>query len=181
MGIHVANWNGDSIDDPSIAQMIDILAGIDTTDEEHGVAWLSTDAHSLEWHGAERGRIVFLSTTPRRADGRPGTSSGHRHLLDVSRERTLVLWRLLADGRLADLEQHGWLPGDGKPLDPSREARFAAAQLHGDQLFYDALGAERTDTPCRRAGCTRGAVSFSVLCRPHHFESVRGRASPFEH
>jgi hypothetical protein len=53
------------------------------------------------------------------------------------------------------------------------------SEARSDRDFYDSLGAEREGVPCRHAGCTRGAVSRSVLCRRHHFEQVQGRACPF--
>ena len=53
------------------------------------------------------------------------------------------------------------------------------AQLAADRAFYDLLGPERDDEPCRRPSCRRGAIAQSVLCRAHHFESIRGRPCPF--
>lgn len=48
-----------------------------------------------------------------------------------------------------------------------------------DREFYEKLGDERPGTKCKRDGCNRGTVQFSVLCRPHHFESIRGKSCPF--
>lgn len=47
--------------------------------------------------------------------------------------------------------------------------------------YYDSLGSECPDIKCRRQNCERGAVKFSVLCRIHHFESIRQRPCPFSH
>lgn len=44
-----------------------------------------------------------------------------------------------------------------------------------DREFYENLGAERPGTQCRRTGCDRGTVQYSVFCAAHHFESVKGR------
>jgi hypothetical protein len=55
-----------------------------------------------------------------------------------------------------------------------------AVQSKGDRKFYDLLGEERPGEACRRPGCTRGAISQSILCRPHHFESIRCRRCPFD-
>ena len=55
-----------------------------------------------------------------------------------------------------------------------------AARLRMDRDFYDALGAERPNVPCRSAGCPRGAVALSALCRRHHFEQVERRPCPFD-
>jgi hypothetical protein len=48
-----------------------------------------------------------------------------------------------------------------------------------DREFYQSLGAEREGTVCRKAGCGRGAVAFSIFCKPDHFESVKQRPCPF--
>jgi hypothetical protein len=68
-----------------------------------------------------------------------------------------------------------FLPKPGAPAPPP----WAETQLKLDRDFYELLGSERPDQPCRRDGCTRGAISQSVLCRSHHFESIKGRACPF--
>ena len=173
MAFSIANGMGDSIDEPSPAQMRKFLVDVDTTDEEHGAAWLSTDDHVLEWSGAHGGLLVFSSTSAESNDE-------SRHLVDVPRERTLELWQMLAEGRLGELERQAWLPGNGWRPDPERDARFAAALRDADRAFYESLGAERTGTRCQRESCARGAVHFSVFCRPHHFESVRSKTCPFD-
>ncbi len=50
-----------------------------------------------------------------------------------------------------------------------------------DLRFYDSLGPEATGTKCRKDGCDRGTVRFSVFCRIHHFESVKKKPCPFQH
>jgi len=70
----------------------------------------------------------------------------------------------LDDLDIAD-EEHGaaWLStDDGLSLEWNGDGR----------LVFD-------DGALRRDGCTRGAVAHSVLCRPHHFESIKSRPSPF--
>lgn len=42
-----------------------------------------------------------------------------------------------------------------------------------EREFYDSLGPENDANPCRSPGCARGAIQYSVLCRSHHFESIR--------
>lgn len=49
-----------------------------------------------------------------------------------------------------------------------------------DRDFCDKLGPEDSTRRCRRQGCVRGAVSLSVLCRRHHFETICGRPYPFD-
>jgi hypothetical protein len=48
------------------------------------------------------------------------------------------------------------------------------AQLRRDRAYYDTLGPERADVPCRSPGCPRGAIANSVFCRAHHFEQLTG-------
>lgn len=69
-----------------------------------------------------------------------------------------------------------FLPEPGAP-DPPPRSRI---EHDLDRKFYDSLGPERADVPCREPGCTRGAITYSVLCRPHHFENVRRKVSPFK-
>ena len=57
---------------------------------------------------------------------------------------------------------------------------FEEVRAKMDRQFYELLGPEREGVACRRAGCQRGAVALSVFCRPHHFESVQRRPSPFD-
>jgi hypothetical protein len=169
VSFYVANGLGDHIKAPSVDQMRQFLADVDTTDEEHGAAWLSTDGgYSLEWNGAA---LVFSV---------PDAYARPRHMPKVSRERALELWIALANGDFDAVERCDWLPGNGHVPDPEREAKFRAWQLQNDREFYDVLGDERPEVPCRTDGCTRGAIKFSVLCRVHHFESVKKRPSPFQ-
>jgi hypothetical protein len=66
----------------------------------------------------------------------------------------------------------GWLASDaGWPQRLRREAE--------DRAFYAALGQERAEPRCASPGCSRGAISQSTLCRPHHFENVMRPAYPF--
>ncbi len=51
-------------------------------------------------------------------------------------------------------------------------------QRREDLRYYNSLGSERLKFKCRRENCERGAVKFSVFCRKHHFENVRGRPCP---
>ena len=69
-----------------------------------------------------------------------------------------------------------WLPALDAPDPPPREELMRLL----DRQFYEKLGPERADVPCREPTCTRGAVTLSIHCRPHHFTSVMRRPSPFE-
>ncbi len=69
-----------------------------------------------------------------------------------------------------------FLPSVGAPDPPP-----AHVVIHNiDRRFYDSLGPEDGSRKCRKDGCQRGVVSLSVLCRVHHFESVRGKPCPFD-
>lgn len=48
-----------------------------------------------------------------------------------------------------------------------------------DRRFYESLGAERDSVACRNPDCSRGAITNSIFCRPHHFENVKQRPCPF--
>jgi hypothetical protein len=69
-----------------------------------------------------------------------------------------------------------FLPALGAPDPPPIEE--ITARL--DREFWELLGEERADKPCRREGCTRGSVEMSVLCRVHHFESIKKKPCPFD-
>ena len=167
MTFHVANGNGESIDAPSNEQMRRFLEDVDASDAEHGAAWLATDDdHCLEWSGD--GRLLFD-----RAD------APIRHLPAVSRERALGLWIALAGSRLDEVEREPWQPGNGYVRTREQEEHLRAVQHQQARVFYDALGPERANVACRRPGCSRGAISLGVLCRPHHFEMIRGGRCPF--
>jgi hypothetical protein len=169
VAFYISNGFGESIDSPSPDQMRGFLGEIDPADEEHGAAWLSTeDGYSLEWSGD--GRLLF-----NRRDSR-----AVRHLRNVSRERALELWMALASGRLAEVERCPWQAGNGYVMTPERDEQLREWQLRQDREFYEVLGRERPSIPCRTEGCTRGAIQFSVLCRVHHFESVKKRPCPFQ-
>lgn len=58
--------------------------------------------------------------------------------------------------------------------------RYAGSRQKQDREFYDLLGPERVEEPCKHPGCARGAVALSALCRVHHFEAIKKRACPFD-
>jgi hypothetical protein len=68
-----------------------------------------------------------------------------------------------------------WLPSPGAPDPPPWEE----AKKLRDRAFFEALGEERREVPCRSEGCTRGAISQSVFCRVHHFEMIKKEPCPF--
>jgi hypothetical protein len=152
--------------------MAAILVELDQEDPEHPDTWL---IHDSGWSlcAFETGRVVWENAD---ADQPP------RHMRDVARATVLALWQKLASGAIDEIEREPWCDGRGADAAPALwddERHAALREL--DRQFYDLLGPERTDARCQAPRCERGAVRASVFCRVHHFENVRGRASPFDH
>jgi hypothetical protein len=169
----LCNGLGDSIDSPTEAEMRAFMDEVDFSDVEHGAVWLSDELdNALEYSG--KGVLAFT-----RGDLAP------RHMTDVAKERTIGLWIKLADGLMDELEKEPWQPGAPPPRSPEevlrREREIAEWQRQQDLKFYDGLGVERAEVPCRKEGCKRGCVKLSVFCRVHHFESLMHRECPFDH
>ena len=82
--------------------MREVLSELQAVDDEHPCVALS---HESEWclSAYPCGLLVFENLE----EGEP------RHLDDVSGERVLALWTLLAQGRLSELEREPWIPGYG--------------------------------------------------------------------
>ena len=120
---------------------------------------------------------------PLMASGRGFTREGldTPMLVDIAQGATTFASRpsdeLLLEAFVYYHEFDAFLPRPGAPDPPSR----AEIEHSLDVKFYDSLGPERADVPCKEPGCTRGAITYSVLCRPHHFENVKRKASPFKH
>ena len=68
-----------------------------------------------------------------------------------------------------------FLPAIGAPDPPPPDESTARR----DQEFWDSLGPERPDRPCRSPGCERGSIEYSVLCRVHHFENIKNKPCSF--
>lgn len=170
MTYHVTTrWGGDE-SEPTESRLREVLAELDADDDEHPDASLT---HDSEWclSASQDGALVYQNLD----DPDP------RHMPDVSREQVLALWLKLAAGNLDAIEAEAWRPG--YPEGDLEEAKRAAAQqtLDAARAFYDSLGEERADQPCRKPDCRRGAIELSVFCRPHHYESLRGEPCPFDH
>lgn len=175
MSYHVQTRWGGSEAKPTEKRMREILDELDVKDAEHPDCWLT---HDTGWtiSVTEGGRIVYEKAE---SDCEP------RHIANVPRLKALELWKTLAKGDLTMLEKEQWQPGYHPPLsDVEIRARKEEAErltLGMDRTFYDSLGDERPNVRCRHPGCPRGCVQFSVFCRPHHFESLKKRPSPFHH
>lgn len=176
MDYTVANTLGDTGLQPDLATMGDYLEAVDPDDEDQGAAWITDGAdNSLQYNSD--GVLVFIQ----------GWSAA-RHLSGISRERALLHWLQLTEGRLDELERLPWAPGLRPPLpteELERQERCKAdQQLRHDWAFFQSLGPECANSSpnerCRRSGCAHGRIAAGALCRAHHFESVRGRGCPFD-
>ncbi|MBN8459946.1 MAG: hypothetical protein J0M04_19125 [Verrucomicrobia bacterium] len=175
MTYYVQRRWGDSEDEPTEAKMRECLADLDTHDPEHPDTWLE---HESGWTLSvfESGLVVLENL---REDGEP------RYIQQVSREESLRMWLLLSRGALEEIESLPWKDGYGTPMSDEereklqREAAEVALKMQRD--FYDTLGPEDADRPCRKEGCARGTVKFSAFCRPHHFENIYKQPCPFDH
>ena len=70
------------------------------------------------------------------------------------------------------LSEHEIVWADDPPPKEDLETRL-------EREFYEKLGSEDASRRCKRPGCTRGSVRFSLLCKRHHFEMIKGHACPF--
>ncbi|EDY16489.1 hypothetical protein CfE428DRAFT_6020 [Chthoniobacter flavus Ellin428] len=175
MSYHVVTRWGDSENGPTDQRMREILGELDMEDVEHPDCWLT---HETGWTLSISAKSLVTYENPE-SDGEP------RHLTQVPRSKAFQLWKTLAAGDLAKLEEEPWQPGSHPPLSEEelRARRDEAERIRRelDRQFYDSLGDERPDLPCRHEGCPRGSIQFSVFCRPHHFESLYRRPCPFQH
>ncbi len=170
MAFYICNGNGESAHSPTSETMQRFLADLDPGDEEHGAVWVSDDDDNVIVYDVG-GNLAFTR------------SNDTRHLSQVPVHRVVELWEKLAAGRFDELEAEPWQPGSRPPLSAeehdARERMIVDAQQSEDRAFYDVLGDERPTVPCRANGCIRGSIRFSVFCRQHHFENVKGRPCPF--
>ena len=114
-------------------------------------------------------------------------SKGLREALDTQTITGCVQWADRLAGRADDtvrLESFlyyfrfdAFLPKIGAPDPPP----FEETRRQLDLEFYDRLGPEDISSPCKRDGCSRGAIRNSALCKQHHFEMIQHRECPFAH
>lgn len=164
-------WGGDDVE-PTAERLREILAELDERDPEHPDAWMT--------HGAS-GWTLALDE-----DGHARLSDPDfetvSHLTGVSRDRGLALWLAFAANGPDAVADQPWVEGSFPPeVLALRAAEAAAATERSERVFYDSLGTERPEVPCRKAGCTRGAITYSVLCRTHHCEQLWRRPCRFTH
>lgn len=150
-----------------------LLAELDENDPEHPDTWLT---HESGWSLAvyETGLVVWehleLPDPP-------------RHLINVTREKALDLWLQLASGELVEIESEPWQDGYGPRLTEEerddRAREVAKTVMEDDRKFYEILGPERSEKPCRTVDCQRGAIVNSIFCRVHDFENIQHKPCPF--
>jgi hypothetical protein len=102
MAFHAYSRWGDSIDEPSVEQMEQLLDQLDADDDEHQSVSIT---HESEWClGAYPGGLLVWENLE---------SGDPRHMTDVPRNRVLELWVALSQGRLDEIERQPWLAGYG--------------------------------------------------------------------
>ena len=159
--------------------------------QEQPDAWLFLPGDHRQWTlDTEAFLLVLdvLDTVPE--TGEPilppeFVAKGLRETLDAPTIVDCVQWADGLSGRPDDairfesflyyVRFDAFLPQIGAPEPPPWDETRQLLDLE----FYDGLGSEDSSHPCRRDGCSRGAVQHSVLCKRHHFEMVKHRECPF--
>jgi hypothetical protein len=145
-----------------------------------GEEWgFGTDALMVELDGADTDQAVEDDDRVM-VGGREFVPVVDGHTLHAICQGAARLQRQPSDATLLEAFSYyvrfdAFLPFVGAPDPPP----FEEIVRRQDVEFWELLGAEDPDRPCRRDGCMRGAVRFSVLCKVHHFESVKHKPCPF--
>jgi hypothetical protein len=164
-------WGG-SEESPPLDRLREIIAELDIRDEEHPDTWMG-HADSDWLLRLDEDRFAYLQNSE---------DETIAHLSAVSPATALTLWRQFAEGGRDAVSGYGWISGP-RPISAQEQSdrarRATQALLALDCEFYAQLGPELTDAVCRTDGCTRGRIQYSVLCKAHHFEKLRGRPCPF--
>lgn len=169
---HVETRWGGSEESPSPDRLRELIAQLSVRDQEHPDTWLihQDSGWSLR---LDEGHRAYLENPNCETVG---------HLTDVSAEKALTLWTSFAAGGPDAVAELEWKQGP-RPVSEQEKAekaeRARQALMKLDRDFYDQLGSELSDAICRVEGCTRGRIQYSVLCKAHHFEQIRGRPCPF--
>jgi hypothetical protein len=101
MGFHITHRLG-NVDQAPCSAFHELLAELDADIEDAEHASVSV-THESEWclSASKGGYVVFENLE----EGEP------RHMIGVSAEKIIALWRVLADGDLEALEREPWQPG----------------------------------------------------------------------
>lgn len=169
---HVETRWGGSEECPPSDRLRALIAELSVRDEEHPDTWMihQDSGWSLR---LDEDHFAYLENPECETIG---------HLTDVSADTALTLWTGFAAGGPDAVDEFKWKQGP-RPVSEretvERAERARQALLRLDRDFYDQLGPELSDATCRVQGCTRGRIRYSVLCKAHHFEQLRGRPCPF--
>lgn len=163
-------WGG-SESAPARERLAEIVAELDSPDEEHPDTWLSH--HESGWTiRLDEERYAYLEDVDLNVAS---------HMPGVGAAYALDLWVRFAAGGPSAVDNDPWVAG---PRIRSQEElaaiqeRLRQLTLESDRQFFESLGPEDPSQRCKRDGCRHGTIKYSVLCAAHHFEQIRGK--PFE-
>lgn len=164
-------WGG-SEQSPSPNRLRELIAELDVRDEEHPDTWMIHDESGWSVR-LDEDRFAYLEN-PECETIKP--------LSDVTAETALALWASFAAGGPDAVTEFKWKQGS-RPVSEQEHAerakRARQSLLWLDRNFYDQLGPELSDAICRVQDCPRWRIRYSVFCKAHHFEQIRGRPCPF--
>lgn len=163
-------WGG-SEDAPSGDRLREIIAELEVADEEHPDTWLLHTRSGWTLRLDEE-RFAYLE------DPELNTVC---HLRSVTPLLAFELWLTFSNGGPEAVEAYPWTSGPRVYTKSETEAiheRSRAITLESDRQFFESLGPEEPNRKCKREGCERGAIKYSVLCPRHHFEQLRGKPYP---
>jgi len=101
MSYIITHLMGDTKRDPPLNALELLFEELESADDEHTDVSVS---HESEWtlSAFKSGHLVWENV----AEG-----DQPRHMRPISREKVLELWRLLAEGRISEIEKEPWQPG----------------------------------------------------------------------
>lgn len=167
---YICDGWGDSIDSPTVEEMQKFLDKLDIDDPEHCEVWLS-DAESGWTLGCLPNDEVHLDV-----DLEDEQKNVPRHLINVSRERMLLLWRMLIEGKTDELEKESWLPGYTSESPPPKPD---PKEIHR-KFWKSLITAERiTNAKCKIEECHETPITLTVFCPKHFFEKHTKIPCPF--
>jgi hypothetical protein len=97
----ILHWDGSWDENPPLDALPDLYDELKTTDPEHGEVSVTHDDTGWNLSAHRDGRLVFEHLK----------QGGQRHMIPVSKERVLELWRLLAAGDIEAILKEPWRPG----------------------------------------------------------------------
>lgn len=99
-----------------------------------------------------------------------------RRLEGKSPRDVMRFWKRMMRGDYEWIEDHAWIEGSISEETEEAFIEFTRQAMRDrDQAFLHRLGPEIEGEACKKGGCERARVKFSVFCRVHHFENLHGR------